>query len=266
MVEVDAEPFVESDPTGRYGRYEELLGSGAVKKVYRAFDQEKGIEVAWNQVSLRRFVHDENMMKRLFSEITLLKSLKHDNIIALYHEWTDTEKRALNFITEYCTSGNLRNYRKKHRLVSMRAIKKWCRQILWGLEYLHQHEPCIIHRDINCSNIFINGNLGQIKIGDFGLATALEGNHRARAMIGTSEFMAPELYEDNYTWNVDVYSFAMCLLEMVTREIPYSECNNVAQIYKMVASGKRPKEMDKIKDPEVKSSIEKCLDAARPSA
>ena len=39
------EPFVEIDPTGRYGRYNELLGSGAVKKVYRAFDQEEGIEV-----------------------------------------------------------------------------------------------------------------------------------------------------------------------------------------------------------------------------
>jgi hypothetical protein len=45
------ETFVEVDPTGRYGRYKDLLGTGAVKKVYKAFDQEQGIEVAWNQVS-----------------------------------------------------------------------------------------------------------------------------------------------------------------------------------------------------------------------
>lgn len=46
----DGEAFVEVDPTGRYGRYKELLGAGAMKKVYRAFDYEKGIEVAWNKV------------------------------------------------------------------------------------------------------------------------------------------------------------------------------------------------------------------------
>ena len=44
----DSEQFVEIDPTGWYGRYNELLGCGAVKKVYRAFDQEGGIEVGWN--------------------------------------------------------------------------------------------------------------------------------------------------------------------------------------------------------------------------
>lgn len=46
----EREIFVEVDPTDRYGRYKDLLGAGAVKKVYKAFDQEQGIEVAWNQV------------------------------------------------------------------------------------------------------------------------------------------------------------------------------------------------------------------------
>lgn len=68
----------------------------------------------------------------------------------------------LNFITEVCASGNLRDYRKKHRHVSIKALKKWSKQVLEGLEYLHTHEPCIIHRDLNCSNIFINGNVGQV--------------------------------------------------------------------------------------------------------
>jgi len=47
----DSEAFAETDPTGRYGRYPELLGCGAVKKVYCVVDQEEGIEVAWNQVN-----------------------------------------------------------------------------------------------------------------------------------------------------------------------------------------------------------------------
>jgi WNK lysine deficient protein kinase len=51
----DGESFVELDPTGRYGRYKELLGAGAMKKVYRAFDLEEGIEVAWNRVCTQTF-------------------------------------------------------------------------------------------------------------------------------------------------------------------------------------------------------------------
>lgn len=158
----DSEPFVEVDPTGRYGRYNELLGCGAVKKVYRAFDQEEGIEVAWNQVKLRYFCDDQSTIDRLNSEVRLLRTLKNKNIIALYHVWRDQGKNTLNFITEVCTSGNLRDYRKKHKHVSMKALKKWSKQILKGLNYLHTHEPCIIHRDLNCSNVFINGNVGQV--------------------------------------------------------------------------------------------------------
>jgi hypothetical protein len=47
---------VEADPTGRYIRYPHVLGKGACKRVYKAFDQVDGIEVAWNQVSLQPMV------------------------------------------------------------------------------------------------------------------------------------------------------------------------------------------------------------------
>jgi WNK lysine deficient protein kinase len=264
----DKEPFVELDPTGRYGRYNELLGSGAVKKVYRAFDQEEGIEVAWNQVKLRNFCDNKPMIERLYSEVKLLMSLNNVNIIHLFRHWRDPERNTLNFITEACTSGNLREYRKKHKHVSMQALKKWSRQILKGLDYLHSHEPCIIHRDLNCSNIFINGNIGQVKIGDLGMAAIVGKSHCAHSILGTPEFMAPELYDEDYTELVDIYSFGLCLLEMVTLEMPYSECDNVARIYKKVTSGLRPEAMNKVEDPEVKAFIEKCLaqPRARPSA
>ncbi|CAJ1963957.1 unnamed protein product [Sphenostylis stenocarpa] len=264
----DSEPFVEVDPTGRYGRYSELLGCGAVKKVYRAFDQEEGIEVAWNQVKLRNFSNDPAMVERLYSEVRLLRSLTNKNIISLYNVCRDEKHNTLNFITEVCTSGNLREYRKKHKHVSMKALKKWSKQILEGLNYLHLHDPCIIHRDLNCSNVFVNGNTGQVKIGDLGLAAIVGKSHSAHSVLGTPEFMAPELYDEDYTEMVDIYSFGMCVLEMVTLEIPYSECDNVAKIYKKVSSGVRPQALSKIRDPEVKAFIERCLaqPRARPSA
>lgn len=264
----DAEPFVEVDPTGRYGRYGVKLGHGAVKMVYRAFDQEEGIEVAWNQVRLRSFIEDRPMLERLFSEVRLLRSLRHDNIIALYAVWTDCDGSTLNFITEICTSGNLRDYRLRHRHVSLKAVKKWSRQILAGLNYLHCHEPCIIHRDLNLSNVFINGNVGEVKIGDLGLAAIVGKSHSAHSILGTPEFMAPELYEEEYTEQVDIYSFGMCVLELVTLEIPYSECDTVAKIYRKVTAGLRPAALGKVRDPEVRAFIERCLATprARPSA
>lgn len=126
-------------------------------------------------------------------------------------------------------------YRKKHKHVDMKAIKNWARQILRGLHYLHSHNPPIIHRDLKCDNVFVNGNNGEIKIGDLGLAIVMQ-QPTAHSVIGTPEFMAPELYDEEYNELVDIYSFGMCMLEMVTCEYPYSECKNPAQIYKKVTS------------------------------
>lgn len=259
--EADSE-FEEVDPKGRYGRYKEVLGKGAFKTVYRAFDELEGMEVAWNQVKVQDVLQRAEDLERLYSEVHLLKTLKHKNIIKFYNSWVDTKTDNINFITEIFTSGTLRQYRRKHKHVDMRAVKNWSRQILRGLLYLHSHDPPIIHRDLKCDNIFVNGNQGEVKIGDLGLAAILRQAHAAHSVIGTPEFMAPELYEEEYNELVDIYAFGMCLLEMVTFEYPYSECANAAQIYKKVTSGKKPAALDKVKDPEVREFVEKCLATA----
>ncbi|KAK4750716.1 hypothetical protein SAY87_004198 [Trapa incisa] len=251
--------FVEIDPTSRYGRYKEVLGRGAFKKVYRAFDVLEGIEVAWNQVKVSDFLRNSEDLERLYSEVHLLKALKHKNIIKFYNSWIDTKQKNINFITEIFTSGTLRQYRKKHTHVDVRALKKWARQILEGLLYLHSHNPPIIHRDLKCDNIFVNGNQGEVKIGDLGLAAILNQATSAHSVIGTPEFMAPELYEEEYNELVDIYAFGMCLLELVTFEYPYVECANAAQIYKKVTSGIKPASLEKVSDPRVRAFIEKCI-------
>lgn len=266
-MEMEEAEFVERDPSGRYGRYEEILGEGAFKIVYRAFDEILGIEVAWNQVGIDHFRDCPANLRRLFSEVDLLKSVKHDNVIKFLHSWVDEKNMNINIITELFTSGNLRRYRMKHKRVELKAIKNWGQQILRGIEYLHSHDPPIIHRDLKCDNIFVNGYDGQVKIGDLGLATVMQ-QHCARSVIGTPEFMAPELYDEEYNELVDIYSFGMCVLEMITCECPYSECRNAAQIFKKVTSGIKPASLGKVKDPRVKEFIEKCLVPAeiRPSA
>ncbi|TXG63062.1 hypothetical protein EZV62_010056 [Acer yangbiense] len=250
--------FLEKDPTGRYVRSDEVLGKGASKTVYKAFDEVDGMEVAWSQVKIDVVLRSPDDLEKLYSEVHLLKSLKHENIIRFYKSWVDDKKKTVNMITELFTSGSLRQYRKKHKSVDMKVIKNWARQVLHGLVHLHGHNPPIIHRDLKCDNIFVNGNHGEVKIGDLGLAIVMQKS-TAKSVIGTPEFMAPELYEEEYNELVDVYSFGMCMLEMVTFEYPYIECKNPAQIYKKVTSGIKPASLAKVSDPQIKDFIEKCL-------
>ena len=88
-------------------------------------------------------------------------------------------------------------YRLKHRRVNIRAVKYWCRQILEGLLYLHSHEPPVIHRDLKCDNIFINGNQGEVKIGDLGLAAILRKSNAARC-VGVYNSMKAFNFCHNY--------------------------------------------------------------------
>ncbi|MED6111157.1 putative serine/threonine-protein kinase wnk5 [Stylosanthes scabra] len=231
-----------------------------MKVVYKAFDEVLGMEVAWNQVKLGDVFDSPEQLQRLYSEVHLLKNLDHESIMTFHDSWIDVHCRTFNFITELFTSGTLREYRKKYKRVDIRAIKNWARQILSGLEYLHSHDPPVIHRDLKCDNIFVNGHLGQLKIGDLGLAAILrDGSQHAHSVIGTPEFMAPELYEEEYNELVDVYSFGMCMIELFTSEFPYSECSNPAQIYKKVISGKLPNAYYRINDLEAQRFIGKCL-------
>ncbi|CAN6362061.1 unnamed protein product [Urochloa humidicola] len=251
--------YVETDPTGRYGRLDEVLGKGAMKSVYRGFDEERGVEVAWNQASLSDVLRTPGAVERMYSEVQLLSTLRHDAIIGFHASWVDLPRRTFNFITELFSSGTLRSYRRRYPRVSLRAIRSWARQILRGLAYLHAHN--VIHRDLKCDNIFVNGNqAGQVKIGDLGLAAVLrEAGQAAHSVIGTPEFMAPEMYDEEYDERVDVYSFGMCMLEMITVEYPYSECSNPAQIYKRVTAGKLPEAFYRIQDDEARRFIGRCL-------
>eukprot|EP00898_Chlorokybus_atmophyticus_P006023 jgi/Chlat1/6421/Chrsp45S05921 len=259
----DEPPIVAKDPSGRYGRYAEVLGEGACKIVYKAFDEVEGMEVAWNECKMQ-FITSSTGSRDVMHEVDLLKALNHKNVMRLHDSWIDPHTGHVIFITEIFTSGTLRQYRNKHRKADIKAVKSWTRQILRGLLYLHSHEPPVIHRDLKLDNIFVNGNLGEVKIGDLGLAALLQHSRTAHTCLGTPEYMAAELYDEEYDEKVDIYAFGMLLLEVLTQERPYSECTNPAQIYKKVTSGVKPACLFNIKDPAVLSFIQLCV-SHRPS-
>ncbi|KAG2448511.1 hypothetical protein HYH02_006402 [Chlamydomonas schloesseri] len=250
---------IYSTGTTTYSRYDVVLGRGAFKTVFRAFDEEEGIEVAWNQIKVNDLASSPAERERLWAEIRVLKQLKHKNIMTFFDSWLDNKNNTVNFITELFTSGTLRQYRKKHKHIDEQVLKRWAWQILQGLVYLHGHNPPIIHRDLKCDNIFVNGTSGVIKIGDLGLVTLCRGFTAPQSVLGTPEFMAPELYEEKYDEKVDVYSFGMCLLELATMEYPYSECKNAAQIYKKVTQGIHPGGLAKVEGQNLREFIQVCI-------
>jgi serine/threonine protein kinase len=236
------------------------LGSGSYKTVYLAFDNDTGREVAWNVISFSHLNRSER--KRIDAEIQIIKSLDHPRILKFISVWINREKEEVVFVTERVSGGSLRAYIcRLDGPLKLKVIKNWCRQILEGISYLHSQPGPVIHRDLKCDNIFINGNDGKVLIGDLGLSTSLRGQAScATSIVGTPEFMAPELYEEKYGPPVDIYAFGMCLLEMVSRQYPYSECTTPGQIYKKVISSEKPAVLSRVKDPALRHIIEVCLD------
>ncbi|TSK28080.1 Serine/threonine-protein kinase WNK1 [Bagarius yarrelli] len=249
---------VGTSPDGRFLKFDIEIGRGSFKTVYKGLDTETTVEVAWCELQDRKLSKSER--QRFKEEAGMLKGLQHPNIVRFYDSWEAPCKgrKCIVLVTELMTSGTLKTYLKRFKEMKIKVLRSWCRQILKGLHFLHTRSPPIIHRDLKCDNIFITGPTGSVKIGDLGLATLKRASF-AKSVIGTPEFMAPEMYEEKYDESVDVYAFGMCMLEMATSEYPYSECQNAAQIFRRVTSGVKPCSFDKVAFPEVKEIIEGCI-------
>ncbi|OCT86186.1 hypothetical protein XELAEV_18019880mg [Xenopus laevis] len=115
----------------------------------------------------------------------MLKGLQHPNIVRFYDSWESTlkGKKCIVLVTELMTSGTLKTYLKRFKVMKLKVLRSWCRQILKGLQFLHTRTPPIIHRDLKCDNIFITGPTGSVKIGDLGLATLKRASF-AKSVIG----------------------------------------------------------------------------------
>jgi WNK lysine deficient protein kinase len=237
-------------------QFAKRLGSGSYKTVYLAIDNETGSEVAWNTISLRGKNVEER--ERIVQETHILRTVRHDNIIQFFDVWQNVDHEQLCFITQRASS-TLTQYLSRMTEARPKLLRKWCRQLLRALVYLHSFTPPIIHRDLKCDNIFIDGTSGDIRIGDFGLSTN-ETNY-SEIMLGTPGWMAPEMFDPDvdYTPTVDVFAFGMCVLEILTHEYPYAECATLAEVIRVSAAGVAPCGLEKIRDAQYRALVERCL-------
>merc|ERR1719397_1678768 len=92
---------------------------------------------------------------------------------------------------------------------------------------------------------------------------------KGHSVVGTPEFMAPEMYLEKYDEKVDIYAFGMCVLQMVTKKYPYGECQTMHQVYKKVTSQTMPAALKSVVSRSVKEFIITCCEfepEKRPSA
>ncbi|MGC2736275.1 MAG: serine/threonine-protein kinase, partial [Candidatus Acidiferrales bacterium] len=217
-------------PGVRLGPYEILdaIGAGGMGEVYRARDSRLGRDVAL-KVLPEAFSRDAERMIRLEREAKVLASLSHPNIASIYGVEESNGGRAL--VMELVGGATLAR-RIGQGALPLDETLPIAKQISEGLEYAH--ERGIIHRDLKPSNLKQTPD-GQVKILDFGLAKALEGettelelqnsptlsaaSTRTGVLLGTAAYMSPEQARGKRVdRRADIWAFGCVLYEMLTGE------------------------------------------------
>ena len=171
--------------------------------------------------------------------------------------WYEDNKNKAIVITELLQGGNLREHRKYQKKLKIKLIKKWLKQILSALDYLHSND--YIHHDIKCQNILVDRVSGNLKIGDLLCAEKLGDKKYFTKYIGTEEFMAPEVKDGKYSFKADIYSLGLTIIQILTLEKPYKEFKRKKEIYEAKKKGKFPLAFNQIKKEEIKNFIKLCL-------
>ncbi|KAK4048312.1 ATP binding [Microbotryomycetes sp. JL201] len=232
----------ESDDTDE-SEQEHDQDRGAGQGKFRSFatmNTSSGSLMAVKQVELPTGnSHNEEkkkaMLEALQREIELLKTLQHENIVQYLDSASDGQH--LNIFLEYVPGGSVAALLSNYGAFEEALVSKFVRQILTGLEYLHERE--IIHRDIKGANILVD-NKGGIKISDFGISKKVEDNllsgskvHRP-SLQGSVYWMAPEVVKQTaYTSKADIWSLGCLVVEMLTGTHPWANLTQMQAIFRI---------------------------------
>ncbi|KAF4668948.1 protein kinase kinase kinase [Perkinsus olseni] len=233
--------------------YGPMLGSGAAADVFRGTWREA--DVAIKNITWAKARETEEKVAEFKRELDILVNLRHPNLMLFMGAFT--KSRPLRLVTELCDGGALSSilYNGPDIEMTWQQKRKICFDTAKGIYYLHTNHPLIIHRDLKSQNLLLahpfKGPMSVpiVKIADFGIALMKHGPDSAQGSSGTQDaggtwaWMAPEvLSEDRCDHQVDIYSFAICMYEIITRSRPYSDQPNLSPIAIAinVSTGMRP--------------------------
>ena len=196
----------------RHTDYEKLekLGEGTFGVVHKARHVETGEVVALKKMRLEG--EDDGVPATALREISILREMKHQNIIELQHVFhTD---RSLYLAFEFCDSDLKQYMRSIGNKLSAKEVQSYAWQLLNGLSWCHAHR--IFHRDLKPQNLLINRE-GELKLADFGLARAFGIPVRSYTHeVVTLWYRAPDVLMGSrkYSTPVDIWSIGCIFAEM----------------------------------------------------
>nr|BAD25847.1 putative protein kinase [Oryza sativa Japonica Group] len=252
----------EESPQIRW-RKGELIGSGAFGQVYLGMNLDTGELLAVKQVLIgsNNATREKAQahIRELEEEVKLLKNLSHPNIVKRYLG-TVREEDTLNILLEFVPGGSIQSLLGKLGSFPEAVIRKYTKQILQGLEYLHNN--AIIHRDIKGANILVD-NKGCIKLADFGASkqvAKLATITAAKTMKGTPHWMAPEvIVGSGHNFSADIWSVGCTVIEMATGKPPWSQQYQEVALLFHVGTTKSHPPIPEHLSPEAKDFLLKCL-------
>ncbi|KAN0012296.1 hypothetical protein ACTFIU_007594 [Dictyostelium citrinum] len=164
--------------------------------------------------------------KEIEREISILKRLKHDNIIQLHDAIYEDEVGRICLILELVSGGELFDYIVARGRLSEKEGRKFFRQMLCGLIYCHSNMVC--HRDLKLENLLVDED-GNLKISDFGYSNIIKPGNLLSTFCGSPVYAPPEiLLEKRYNGNeVDIWSMGVILYAMVTGQLPWTLTDGV---------------------------------------
>ena len=145
-------------------------------------------------------------------------NLKHPNLLAIFDIRKDSDGDSW-VVMEYISGDSLSDaLNNSPNGLTTERVLHWLGGIANGIEYLH--ERGIVHRDLKPANIYSEGDV--VKVGDVGLSKFIApSHHSATQSVGTVYYMAPEVAKGRYGREIDVYSLAVMLYEMLTGKVPF---------------------------------------------
>lgn len=199
-------------PRHEVQRQPKPFASGAFGKVYRGVWQGSKVVIKCVKVNSTA---DRKAFRR---EATIWHRLRHPHIVNFFGACHQSQP--CFFICEEAANGNLVDYLDKMKAEGRSLIWKKLHEAALGLLYLHQNNT--IHGDLKCNQILVGGD-GKAMLTDFGFSFVSSESKPTNAG-GAIRWRAPECLESNYqspTFESDVYSFGMCVIEAVTYNVPW---------------------------------------------